>query len=192
MRKRFAFLTLGAGLLATACASVPAPTPAPPALPPGAIQAPIRGADGRDVGLVSLAQGPEGVLIRLNILPNVLPPGWHGVHLHEVSDCNVAGFTAAGPHVGHGGRVKHGLLAADGPEPGDLPNLYVPEKSPQGPAVEMFSSMVSLGPARGRVNLRDSDGSSLMIHESADDHVTQPIGGAGARIACAMIPPAGP
>ncbi|WP_250638361.1 superoxide dismutase family protein [Sphingomonas sp. KC8] len=30
-----------------------------------------------------------------------------------------------------------------------------------------------------------------MIHASPDDHVTQPIGGAGARVACAVIRPAG-
>ena len=30
-------------------------------------------------------------------------------------------------------------------------------------------------------------GRALVIHASPDDHVTQPIGGAGARIACGVI-----
>ena len=32
-----------------------------------------------------------------------------------------------------------------------------------------------------------ADGSALVIHAAADDHQTQPIGGAGARVACAVI-----
>ena len=35
--------------------------------------------------------------------------------------------------------------------------------------------------------LRDADGSALVIHASPDDHMSQPIGGAGGRIACAVI-----
>jgi Cu-Zn family superoxide dismutase len=35
--------------------------------------------------------------------------------------------------------------------------------------------------------LRDADGSALIVHANQDDHVSQPIGGAGARIACAVI-----
>ena len=33
----------------------------------------------------------------------------------------------------------------------------------------------------------DEDGSALVIHEGGDDGVTQPIGGAGARVGCAAI-----
>jgi len=35
--------------------------------------------------------------------------------------------------------------------------------------------------------LMDADGSSVVIHAAADDYNTQPIGGAGARVACAVI-----
>jgi Cu-Zn family superoxide dismutase len=51
--------------------------------------------------------------------------------------------------------------------------------------MEAFSTFISL--AGGDENLLDANGSTLIIHESADDHVTQPIGGAGARIACGII-----
>ncbi|UZM99845.1 superoxide dismutase family protein [Lysinibacillus sp. MHQ-1] len=33
----------------------------------------------------------------------------------------------------------------------------------------------------------DSDGSSIVIHESADDYKTDPAGNSGARIACGVI-----
>jgi Cu-Zn family superoxide dismutase len=35
--------------------------------------------------------------------------------------------------------------------------------------------------------LRDGDGSALVIHANPDDHMTQPIGGSGPRVACAVI-----
>jgi len=37
--------------------------------------------------------------------------------------------------------------------------------------------------------LLDADGSSVMIHASADDYVNQPAGNSGAKIACAVIGP---
>ena len=35
--------------------------------------------------------------------------------------------------------------------------------------------------------LLDEDGSAVIIHDLPDDHPTQPIGGAGGRIGCAII-----
>jgi Cu-Zn family superoxide dismutase len=37
------------------------------------------------------------------------------------------------------------------------------------------------------MGLKDADGSALVIHAAADDQTTQPIGGAGERVACAVI-----
>ena len=36
-------------------------------------------------------------------------------------------------------------------------------------------------------NLLDADGAAILIHALADDHVAQPIGGSGDRVACGMI-----
>ena len=52
---------------------------------------------------------------------------------------------------------------------------------------EVFSTYVSLTGKAGREALQDKDGSALVIHANADDHMAQPIGGAGARVACAEI-----
>ena len=39
----------------------------------------------------------------------------------------------------------------------------------------------------GPKHLLDGDGASLVVHERADDYVTDPAGNAGARIACGVI-----
>jgi superoxide dismutase, Cu-Zn family len=176
--------------LLSACASVP-DFAAPPAK-----TAWIVGADGRPIGQATFRDGPHGVLIQLEFSERVLPAGWHGLHLHERGDCSdfANGFQASGGHVGMGPRIQHGLLNPNGPEAGDLPNIFAP---PSGVfAAEVFAPQVTLGPpiprtATGpaRLSLLDEDGSALLIHAARDDHMSQPIGGAGARIACAAITP---
>ncbi|HBS33699.1 MAG TPA: superoxide dismutase family protein, partial [Parvularcula sp.] len=39
----------------------------------------------------------------------------------------------------------------------------------------------------GPYPLLDDDGFAIIIHANPDDHVTQPIGGAGDRVACAAF-----
>jgi Cu-Zn family superoxide dismutase len=74
------------------------------------------------------------------------------------------------------------LLSAQGPHAGDLPNLFV--RGDGKLEVEMHAPALSL--ARGSA-LFDADGSAIVIHEGADDHRSDPAGGAGARIACGRI-----
>ena len=56
--------------------------------------------------------------------------------------------------------------------------------------VRVRAALVSFDGSQG-LALCDEDGSSLVIHENAADHLTQhltqPIGGAGSRIACGII-----
>lgn len=143
-------------------------------------------ADGKEAGSADLSEGPTGVLLRIEV--EGLAPGWHGVHFHAVGDCSDEKFMASGGHLNHAhesDKAPHGLLNPDGPDFGDLPNLYVHEDG-TGKA-EMFSALVSFDGADGRAALFDADGAAVVIHEAADDHVSQPIGGAGARIACAVL-----
>ena len=82
-------------------------------------------------------------------------------------------------------KMEHGLLNPKGPDMGDLPNLYVGADG-TGQA-QAFSTLVSWKGAGGRPALADADGSALVVHANADDGKTQPIGGAGDRVACAVI-----
>ena len=147
----------------------------------------LKNSAGAAIGSATLAEGPSGVLLRLEV--KGLTPGWHGLHFHEKGDCSKSDFTSAGGHVHGKPTMVHGLLNPDANEAGDLPNLYA---AADGTAqAEVFSSFVSLSGKAGREALQDKDGSALVIHAAADDHKTQPIGGAGARVACAVIPPVG-
>ena len=110
------------------------------------------------------------------------PAGGHRIHLHAVGSCT-PNFKAATGHV-NPGKVKHGLRNPEGPDNGDLPNLFA---AADGSArAEFFTSRVSVS-GGDMAALLDEDGSAVIIHENPDDHMAQPIGGAAARIGCGII-----
>lgn len=135
--------------------------------------------DGQSIGAVNLLNGPHGILLEVTVEAGGLTPGWHGLHLHQVGDCSdIDEFKLSGGHVGkvEGG---HGLLNPVGPEGGDLPNIWAAGDG--SAALEAFSSLVPMSA------LANEDGVALIIHESRDDHLSQPIGGAGGRVACSVV-----
>ncbi len=137
--------------------------------------------DGVEIGQAVLSQAPSGVLFHVKV--KGLTPGKHGLHLHSHGVCEAhTGFKSAKGHVGKK-EGAHGLLNPKGPEPGDIPNIFVGADGTG--EMEAFSTLVSL--TSGENNLLDGDGSTFIIHEKADDHITQPIGGAGGRVACGVI-----
>lgn len=143
----------------------------------------LKNSKGDAIGTVSVTGTPHGVLLRVEATK--LTPGWHGMHFHEKGDCSDAMFKNAGGHVHAKTPVVHGLLNADANDAGDLPNLFV---AADGTAtVELYSTLVSLHGSGGRPALLDADGSALVVHANPDDYKSQPIGGAGARVACAVI-----
>lgn len=176
---RFAALMFAATTL-SACASAPAP-PRTANMPAGTppVEATLVSNAGTQIGRAQFTPSPHGVLIRVLVDAGGLSPGWHGVHLHMTGTCaDTASFEASGGHVDHG-AAQHGLLFEYGPEAGDLPNIWA--HADGSAAAEMFTTLTSLA------ELQDADGSALIIHASPDDHLSQPIGGAGDRIACAAL-----
>lgn len=139
--------------------------------------------DNAVIGHATYTQGPEGVLMRVQVAG--LPSGPRGMHFHEVGTCDDhEAFHGAGAHIMPSKR-PHGYLHPEGPHEGNLPNLMVHEDGTV--VVELYTDLVSLYGDNGRPALLDKDGSTLIIHASEDDHVSQPIGNAGARIACGIV-----
>lgn len=135
------------------------------------------------VGSVEFIQPPNGNGLLLKVRVEGLMPGRHGLHLHAEGRCDPEnGFGTAAGHVTNV-KSAHGFLDPKGPEPGDLPNIFV-GKDGIG-EIEIFSNNISLTESPYR--LLDRDGSSVVIHQNADDYVTQPIGGAGSRVACGVV-----
>jgi Cu-Zn family superoxide dismutase len=146
------------------------------------VQAPLIGASGQTIGQVTLRGSANATVVRITANPGSFTPGWHGVHFHAVGDCSDVGqFQLSKGHVNHLAK-KHGLLNPDGPDEGDLPNIYA---APDGSVNAEVSTLAVriLGPN----GLRNEDGSALVVHASEDDHTSQPIGNAGARVGCAVI-----
>lgn len=138
---------------------------------------------GQQVGQVKLFSGPAGTLLRLSAQD--LPPGPKAIHIHATGTCedHDHGFMESGGHLNPDGN-EHGLLNPEGPGAGDLPNFRVGEFGFAW--AEFFTSLASLDGSVG-ARILDDDGAAIVIHENPDDHMTQPIGGAGARIACGVI-----
>jgi Cu-Zn family superoxide dismutase len=171
-------LSLAAGLTAAILAG---PAWAADAAP---TEASFKGQGGADAGTARLSEGPSGVLVRLDL--KGLAPGWHAIHFHAKGDCSDAAFANSGGHINHAEAPKpHGLLNPAGPDMGDLPNVFAAADGTV--KAEVFSALVSFSGQGGRPSLKDADGSALVVHASPDDYQTQPIGGAGARVACAVI-----
>lgn len=174
---------LVAVLAATLCMTIPGLSTLALAETPTSVSGTFQNADGTKLGTATVMAAPKGVLLRIEA--GALPNGWHGVHFHEKGDCSDAKFANAGGHVHSGAKAVHGLLNAAADDAGDLPNIFVGADGRV--TVELYSTLVSLTGGEARSTLADADGFAIVIHAAPDDYATQPIGGAGARIACAAF-----
>jgi Cu-Zn family superoxide dismutase len=107
-----------------------------------------------------------------------LSPGKHGFHIHMFGDCSAPDATSAGEHF-NPDHKDHGGPQNQNRHVGDLGNLQV---GADGVATfSMTDSTISLEGPNSVI------GRALIIHAKEDDLKSQPVGGAGARLACGTI-----
>ena len=147
---------------------------------PLAARAILKNARGGTVGTALLVAEHDGVSVMLQV--HDLPAGTHAFHVHAVGRCDPPDFQSAGPHFNPTGK-KHGAKNPQGHHLGDLPNIQV-AASGKGEARTVVKD-ATLAP--GPNSLFGSQGTSLVVHEKADDEMTDPAGNAGARIACGVV-----
>jgi Cu-Zn family superoxide dismutase len=168
-------VAIAASLALAGCASM-----TQPAATDNTASAELRDANGQPAGMATLTPAPGGV--RIVIDAKGMPPGPHGVHIHEVGKCDGPQFTTAGAHF-NPDKKQHGTLNPQGPHGGDLPNLTVAADGTG--RLETMTERITLG--SGATSVFDADGSAIVVHAGPDDFKTDPTGNSGGRIACGVI-----
>lgn len=128
-------------------------------------------------GTVSFTQKGDKVLVSANIL-GLEPNSEHGFHVHAVADCSGDG-TKAGGHFNPDNHA-HGYPGQDMRHAGAMFNL---KADANGVAI-LQQTLDTVTLTEGKYNIV---GLPVIIHRDADDYKSQPVGNAGARIACGII-----
>ncbi|MDR2502907.1 MAG: superoxide dismutase family protein [Deltaproteobacteria bacterium] len=137
---------------------------------------------GGKVGTATFTDNGDGLDVMVDFMG--LPPGQHGLHVHENPDCapttkdgQVTPAGAAGGHFDPDKTGKH-LGPNGGGHKGDLP----------------FITAAADGTAKATLHVKgvksaDFASRSLMIHAGGDNYSDTPasLGGGGARFACGLI-----
>lgn len=126
------------------------------------------------LGKITFTDTPYGLLITPDL--NTLPPGIHGMHIHENPSCADSGM-AAGMHLDPQHTGKHLGPYNNQGHLGDLPALTV--NADDNATLPIMAPLLKVADLRGH---------SIIIHAGADNYSdTPPMGGGGARIACGVI-----
>ncbi len=191
-----ALMTLTLGTLA-GCGDDESPSERSPAKERQSLDVTLKLAEGGSAGSASLTESEGGLEVRARV--RGLEPGFHGFHVHEAGVCDPdaredgerAPFSSAMGHLA-GEGADHGAHA------GDLPTLLVRK---EGTAI-----LTAVTDRLRLADVRDQDGSALMVHamrdnqaniperyksegEAGPDAETLATGDSGDRAACGVIKP---
>jgi superoxide dismutase, Cu-Zn family len=154
-------------------------------------KADLKSSTGASVGEVTFKQHESGGPVTVRVRAHGLQPGFHGFHVHAVGRCEQPTFASAGPHLG-------APLQAHDDHRGDLPVLLV--------GADGSAAAVSTTDRFSLADLRDADGSAVIVHANPDNYANIPDryrssasgaagpdaetlqgGDSGARVACGAV-----
>ena len=130
-------------------------------------------------GAVSFIQSTGNKVTISGVVSGLLPNAEHGFHVHDNGNCSSSDGMSAGQHF-NPGKQHHGHHPGVGHHAGDLPNLKADANGVAKFSFEAEDLTIGSGP-------NDILDRGLIVHRYPDDYVTQPMGSAGPRIACAVI-----
>jgi Cu-Zn family superoxide dismutase len=167
---------------------------APPEPAPAEAEAPAAPAEARTVRVTfeaksnSKLQGSATLTeqdgaVKVVITLGGVKPGKHGAHVHEKGDCSSADGMSAGGHF-NPGQHDHGLPPAGVRHLGDLGNIEIDAEGKGNHEIVIEGANLKPGDPSSFV------GRAIIVHEKVDDG-GQPVGNAGGRIGCGVIPEAG-
>ena len=143
----------------------------------------LRNTQGKTVGVLTVAMNSGGGVQFTGRLSG-LPPGPHGIHIHENGKCDPPDFASAGAHFNPSGKMHGGPQNQNGQQhDGDIGNLLVKANGMTDVAFIAAKATLTEGPS----SILKPGGTSLVIHADPDDMQTDPSGNSGARIACGVI-----
>ena len=111
-----------------------------------------------------------------------LSEGTHAIHIHEKADCSSDDGKSTGGHW-NPTFEQHGAWGSEkGYHKGDIGNFEVGEDGIGRIAFNTDEWCIGCEDATKNIL-----GKAIIVHQGADDFVSQPSGAAGARISCAGI-----
>jgi Cu-Zn family superoxide dismutase len=149
---------------------------------PSTIKVQIKDSKGENVGFATFKTVKKGVQVKISL--KNMPVGVHGVHIHQDPMCDGPDFKTAGPHFNPDGKM-HGYDNPEGHHNGDFPKNIEVGEGKTGTATFVIST-ISLDRSSPN-SLFTAGGTSIVVHEKADDMKTDPSGNSGNRIACGVI-----
>ena len=147
-------------------------------------KADLKTSTGQDAGTVTFKQEKKGVQVKIEL--KNLPVGEHAVHIHAAPHCDAPDFKTAAGHFNPTSK-QHGFENPQGHHDGDMPKNVMIGEGHTGEATFTLN-YISLDPAAPN-SIIANGGTSVVVHEKADDMKTDPTGNAGNRLACGVIMP---
>src|SRR5581483_10530641 len=148
----------------------------------------LKGTDGNVVANATFDFANGYATVTVEAGPNqVLSPGFHGLQIHSVGKCEANSASPAGGSTGDfasAGDVYQAPNHTGSPASGDLTALQVRSDG--------SAKLVTTTNLFTAADLRNSSGTALIIHQTADNLGNSPTSESSKRLACGVIAASAP